>query len=344
MEKPNFDSSRAPEGEPAEGGFDRQLEAAADCIRDNNRFLVASHAEPDGDAVASTLGMAELLEQLDKSVVRYNVDEIPYNCQFLAGAESVCDHIPEGWEPEVTVLLDCSSFERAGLESVALLSETTTFVVDHHRTLDESTGDLYLHDEGAAATGELIYKLLESLGAELTVSIAECVYTALMTDTGSFQYSNTSGETFRIAGELVDAGVDVWKMTTRLYENEPLRRIELLGEVLDTLTISPCGRLAFIEIDREVIDDDERIAQLTDGFINYGRSIRGVEVSVQLRELDEGWRVSFRSKGRVDVSAIASRFGGGGHANAAGCIIEDSPEVIREALTETVRALLGDAE
>lgn len=344
MEQPNFDSSRDAGGEPAEGEFDRQLEAAANCIWGNDRFLVASHTEPDGDAVASTLGFAELLEQLDKSVVRYNADEIPYNCQFLAGAESVCDEIPDGWVPEVTVLLDCSSFERAGLDSESIPSGATTLVVDHHRTLDESTGDLYLHDEGAAATGELIYKLLESLGAELTVSVAECVYTALMTDTGSFQYSNTSGETFRIAGELVDAGVDVWKMTSCLYENQPLRRIELLGEVLDTLTISSCGRLAFIEIDREVIDDDERIAQLTDGFINYGRSVRGVEVSVQLRELEEGWRVSFRSKGRVDVSAIASRFGGGGHANAAGCIIEDSPQAIREQLTETVVALLDDAD
>ena len=323
--------------------LERQLSEVAACLQAHDRFLVASHEEPDGDAMGSTLALGRLLEELGKDVLRFNHDPVPYNFEFLAGADDVVTEIPPETQIDVLVLLDCSSVDRLGdaFPSVGSLSPDEIVVIDHHDTLDRQTGDHYLHDTEAAATGELIFRLIRELEAPLTEAVARSLYCALMTDTGSFQYSNTSRTTFRIAGELLDAGVDAWEMTAHLYESEPLERIELLGEVLDTLDLSPCGRLAFIRIDRDTLGDSDRTAELTDGFINYGRSIRGVEVSTQLRERQDGrWKVSFRSSGRVDVSRLASRFGGGGHKNAAGCVVEGAPDEIERELSEALTDLL----
>jgi len=325
--------------------LERQLEAVAESVGDEATCLVASHEEPDGDAMGSTLAMALLLEQLGHEVVRFNQDPVPYNFEFLEGADDVVSEVPADLDVELVVLLDCSTVDRLGeaFPGLGAFDPDTTVIIDHHTTIDRSTGDLYLYDEQAAATGELIYRLAEQTGTTITTPLAECLYCALITDTGSFQYSNTSRTTFRIAGELLDAGVDAWKMTAHLYESEPLERIELLSEVLETLRLSPCGRLAFIRIDRDTIGETDRLAELTDGFINYGRSIRGVEVSTQLREReDESWKVSFRSVGNIDVSRLASAFGGGGHDNAAGCVIEGNPDDIERDLTRALTDILDE--
>lgn len=320
-----------------------QLEAAADCIRNHDRFLVAAHEEPDGDAAGSTLALALLLEQLGKDVVRFNVDGVPYNFQFLEGADRVTGRVPEEWNPDVTVLLDCSSLDRLGAERPDELEAETQIIVDHHDTFDGESADVALYDPDAAATAELVFRLVRELDAELTDAIAEAIYCAILTDTGSFQYSNTGRSTFRIAGELLEAGVDAWEMTVEVLESQPLRRVELLSDVLETLEVSECGRLAFIRIDRETLGETDRAAELTDGFINYGRSIRGVEVSTRLRELEDGtWKVSFRSKGRVDVAELARRFGGGGHANAAGFRSEAPADEICEQLSRALTELLDD--
>jgi phosphoesterase RecJ-like protein len=321
----------------------RQLDDVVECIRQNDRFLVASHEEPDGDAIGSTLALGALLEQIGKEVVRYNQDEVPYYCSFLYGSDEVYRTVADPAEFDVIFLLDCSEFSRLGERFPADEIDGEVVVVDHHRTYDSGGVDRALRDEKAAATGELIYRMIEPLGAELDLDLARPIYVALMTDTGSFQYSNTSRTTFRIAGELLDAGVDAWEMTMRVLESQPLRRVQLLGEVLDTLKLSSCGRLAFIRIDPELIEPEESAAELTDGFINYGRSIRGVEVSTQLRRQEEGrWKVSFRSKGRVDVSKLAEEFSGGGHRNAAGCVIEGEPDEICQQLESTLTDLLDD--
>lgn len=321
-----------------------ELGRAADWIRRHESFLVTAHQEPDGDAAGSTLAMGLLLEQLGKEVVRFNPDGVPYNFQFLEGADRVHRELPADGAPDATILLDCSTLDRVGAPDLEERTGGTLLVVDHHDTFDREGNDVSLYDPDAAATGELVYRLVRELGAELTESLAEALYCALMTDTGSFQYSNTSRSTFRIAGELLEAGVDAWEMTVEVLESQPLERVELLSDVLDTLEVSECGRLAFICIDREMLGDDaDRAAELTDGFINYGRSIRGVEVSTQLRELDDGgWKVSFRSKGRVDVAQLARQFGGGGHANAAGFRSRASAAEIRKRLTRALADLLDD--
>ncbi|MEZ4462031.1 MAG: bifunctional oligoribonuclease/PAP phosphatase NrnA [bacterium] len=316
--------------------FDAGFQALVSTIENNQRFLVVSHVHPDGDAVGSTLSMGLVLERLGKDVVFYNEHEIPYNFRFLPGADRWVQTVPEG-EYDVTVVLDCGEPHRVG-DMPRHGWGTTIAVVDHHKTFDPTFAQVYLQDTQAAATGELIFKIAEYFGV-MDADIAQNLYCCLVTDTGSFRYSNTSQQTFTMAGSLVAAGVNPWSMTSQIYESQPRERLMLLGRVLSTLEFSPCGRLAFLTIQASDFPPNTDLA-LIDGFINYARSIQGVEVATQLMESEDGWRISFRSRGSVDVSKLASRFGGGGHHNAAGCSVSGTAEQVRQNLSEALVAML----
>jgi phosphoesterase RecJ-like protein len=314
------------------------LDACRKLIYDQERFVVAAHMRPDGDAVGATLAMGILLEELGKEVVFYNHDPVPYNFGFLPRAERWTTASPD--TPDVTIILDCGEPGRIGPVDQEFWGRQVV-VIDHHKTFDPDFADLYVRDVSAAATGEIIYRLAKRFGV-MTSDLAHALYCCLMTDTGSFRYSNTSRETFTIAGELIDAGVDAWHMTSHIYESQPRERIDLLCKVLETLSVSDDGKLAFLRIERATFDGVERGDELIDGFINYARSIRGVEVATQLVEMVDGtWKISFRSRGNVDVSQLASRFGGGGHRNAAGCTMTGAPTEIEGALSGALVELLN---
>jgi phosphoesterase RecJ-like protein len=215
--------------------------------------------------------------------------------------------------------------------------------LDHHITT-EPFGDLNYVDPEAASVGVLAYKIIQGLGHPLSRDAAECIYASILADTGCFRYSSTDPECLRIAAELLERGVDPWEMTVRVYEQQPLARMKLLAEVLNTLEVAPGGKLATITITREMVARTGTHLDLTDGFINYARSIDGVEVAASFREPEDGsrsWRVSFRSRGNVDVSAIAQKFGGGGHKNAAGCAIEGDQAAVRARIAAEVAQALG---
>lgn len=326
---------------PSTQEFDEALGALLELIDAHQRFVVVSHIHPDGDAVGSTLAMGLWLEEMGKQVVFYNRDPVPYNFGFLPGVERWVHEIPEDFQAEVTILLDCAEPARAGEEAPAGVWAERVAVVDHHKTWDANFAQVYVRDVAAAATGEIIYRALVASGSGLSLDVARCLYCCLMTDTGSFRYSCTSKTTLQIAGELLGAGVDAWEMTSHIYESQPLERLELLARVLSTLCVSPDGKLAFITLDRDTLAAFDAGLDLTDGFINYGRSVRGVEVATQLLEIDENvWKISFRSRGAVDVSALAARFGGGGHHNAAGCVMQGPPGEVERELTAALEALL----
>lgn len=313
------------------------------------RCLVVSHTSPDGDAVGSIVSMGLVLEALGKEVALYNRDPVPYNYHFLAGAERIVHDLP-ATPVDLVVVLDCGEAHRVGeafedwlgaQKASAQGAGVKVVVVDHHKTFDPNFADLYVQEVSAAAAGELVWHIGAATSVPLTRAIAEALYCCLMTDTGSFRYSNTSRTTFRIAGELVAAGVEPWRMTSEIYESQPRERLELLGMVLETLELSGCGRLAFIRVEHRMLDALGVEVDLTDGFINYARSIRGVEVATQLREVGaQDWRVSFRSRGKVDVSALAAKFGGGGHHNAAGCSIAGTSDEIVARLSQALVELL----
>lgn len=297
-----------------------------------------SHVSPDGDAVGSALAMALILGELGVEAHAYNRDEIPYNFRFLAGTERWVTQVPEG-PFDLVVVLDCGEPSRVGTVPDEIWSATTV-VFDHHKTWDSDFADHYVRDVNAAATGELLFEVARRLSV-MTPGIAENLYTCVMCDTGSFRYSNTSKRTFHIAGELVEAGVDPWHITSHVYESQPLERIELLAEVLSTLELSDDGKLAFLRLDHETVGQIPEPA-LIDGFINYARSIRGVEVATQLMEVEpQEFKISFRSKGAVDVSELAKRFGGGGHHNAAGCTIRGHAGQIQDDLAGALMDMLS---
>lgn len=337
-----------PELVPTSSRLDKAIKRFLSQVAQCQRILVVSHTSPDGDAIGSILAMGLLLEAMGKDIIVYNRDPVPYNFEFLEGAERVVAELPGG-PVDMTVILDCAEAARVGDDFSAWLSARRATpggagkvaVVDHHKTWDAEFADVYVRDIQAAAAGELVWRIADAAGVTMTVGLAEALYCCLLTDTGSFRYSNTSRTTFRIAGELIEAGVKPWKMTSEIYESQPRERLKLLAMVLDTLELSPCGRLAFLRVEDKMFAAAGTETDLTDGFINYARSIRGVEVATQIRESGDGaWRVSFRSRGKVDVSALAAKFGGGGHHNAAGCTIVGSSDEIVSKLSQALVDLL----
>ncbi len=323
--------------------MNRQADKAAllDLIKQSNTIVLASHAHPDGDAIGSLLALGLGLSSIGKDIRFYNRDAVPYNFTFLPGSEKVSQDLFET-QPDLTILLDCAEPHRIGESFPKIGWGKKVAVLDHHKTFDPEFADVYFRDVSAAATGELVYEVLLALDAEISIDVAKCIYCTLVTDTGSFRYSNTKKRTFEIAGDLVEMGVDPWEITAHVYESQPLERIQLLSKVLQTLEISPCGRIAFLIVEAtDLAGEDE---SLIDGFINYARSISGVEVATQLLGRDAEWRISFRSKGKVDVSEIAQIFGGGGHRNAAGCTIVGDRDAVKERLSSAFLSVLNEKE
>ncbi len=304
-------------------------------IDEGKRFLVTTHIDPDGDALGSVFALALVLELMGKDPWVYLKDPIPYRYQSLPRPEKV-SHVIPGGSFDGLFVLDCGSLFRVGEGYEALKDIATIVSIDHHATND-AYGTVNVLDEGASSTAEIIHRLIESLGISVNPSIAENIYTGIFTDTGSFRYENTNPEAFLIAEKMMRAGVEPSKVARMVHENHPKERFLLLGLVLNTLESFDGDRVAMAQVTTEMFEKTATTREHTDGFVEYIREIRGVEVAVMVRELGEGrYKVSMRSKGQVDVADVCNRFGGGGHRNAAGCQIEGSMEQVRTKLREAL--------
>jgi phosphoesterase RecJ-like protein len=293
--------------------------------------LITTHESPDGDAVGSSLALASYLRWLGKEVTVFFKDPLPDLYTFLPQSETVQNSIPAG-HYDLCFVLDVGEFSRAGRELGEFKGIGKFINIDHHLRCD-LFGDYNLIDSEACATGVLIYRIIKEAGHAIDYPTALCIYTAVITDTGSFRYSNANPEAFAVAGEMVVCGVNAWDVAEKLYESQPQKRLELLALALATLTVSPRGDFAAITVTLDMHEKTGTSAELTDGFVNYPRSIRGVEVAVFFREIKPDlFKVGFRSKGKVDVSALAAPFGGGGHHNAAGCTVAGSLEEIQRTV------------
>lgn len=277
-------------------------------------FLLASHIDPDGDAIGSIVGLGLGLEALGKKVLLYNRDPVPSYFRFLPGSRRVRRNLgPLLKHDPVLILLDCNTPERAGVGGASFRQSV---VIDHHET-ESSFGTVRWILPYAASAGLMVYYLLKELGIPVTPSIATNLYTSIAVDTGTFRYSNTSAEVLRVGADLIEAGARADLIAERLYESWEYNRFQLLTMVLQTLQVR--GPVAVTYVTREMYRSTGTGAEDTENFSNFPRTISPIRISVFMRELEDGaWKVSLRSKGKVNVARIAEKFGGGGHQNAAG--------------------------
>jgi len=286
-------------------------------IEQRRRFLLTSHARPDGDAIGSALACAQILRQLGKDAEVVLHDPVPRIYQPLPFADRVVQADRVNGHYEAAILLECDSIQRTrleGLENQFLIS------IDHH-----ASGRPFAHvnwiDPHATATAELVHQLAKAAGVKISREIATCLYTALLTDTGSFMFKGTNDQTFALARELVLAGADPAQCAQNVYFAHSTAKMRLLGAALSNLHRE--GPLAWIWVTRDQMERSLAKEEDCEGIVNYALSIQDVEVAAFFREMADGrYRVSLRSKGKLNVAEIAERFGGGGHECASGCSID----------------------
>ncbi|HWB04827.1 MAG TPA: bifunctional oligoribonuclease/PAP phosphatase NrnA [Verrucomicrobiales bacterium] len=295
-------------------------------FRSGSRFAVLSHYRPDGDAIGSTLAVALALKRMGKSVRVLNEDPLPETLRFLPGSELLERPGAEPIAADVAIAVDCATHERLGANCLAAIGNAPLLInIDHHRS-NEDYGRLHYIDSDSPATGEIIYNLLSSTGLPLDRDIGSNIYVAISTDTGSFQYQGTTARTYEIGAELIRLGVDIAALSRDTYDNYPMRRIQLLRGLLNSMQVTHGGRVASWALTQELAAATQMKPEDAEGLIDTLRSIEGVIVAAAFEELpgsDGKIRLSLRSKdSRVDVGKVCASLGGGGHALAAGARLQ----------------------
>ena len=304
-------------------------------IDNGNRFLITAHIDPDGDAVGSVFSLYWALDYMGKESVVYLADKIPYKYEFLPQPPSLTHDLPRDRFDAVFVL-DCGNLFRVG-DGYERLNEMGPLVnIDHHKT-NEPFGIVNITDEDACCTAELLYGLYEFLNLPFTPEIAVCIYTAILTDTGSFRFENTNSKAFIISEKMLKAGVRPAYVSSMVYNSHPKERFKLLGFVLSGLEMFDNDKVAMAYLTADMFKKANADRELSEGFVEMVKEIRGVEVAVLFRKVQKGYKISMRSKGNVDVAHICSLFGGGGHRNAAGCTIAGSLENAKNKMKEALK-------
>jgi phosphoesterase RecJ-like protein len=301
-------------------------------IRGRRRFVVTSHARPDGDGIGSALACAQILRRLGKVADVVMHDGVPRIYQTLPFADRVIrsESVPPN---DAVIILECDSIKRTQLQG---LEDCFLINIDHHVT-GRNFAQVNWIDSSAMATAELVYQMARLAGVPLDPDIATCLYTALMTDTGSFMFEGTNEHTFAIARELVLAGADPAHCARNIYFGHSTAKLRLLGAALANLHRE--GALAWIWVTQEQMERFSAREEDCEGLVNYALSIGDVQVAVFFRELPDGrWRISLRSKGEVNVSTVAEHFGGGGHKCASGCSLDGPMGVAVSRVVERLRA------
>ncbi len=319
------------------------LSQVVELIENKQKFGITTHIKPDGDGVGSSLGLCWLLQSLGKSAEVIVRGEVPLAYRTLPGAGDIRDIEKVDREYDAIFVIECSDLGRPG---IAGLENEFTVNIDHHAT-SEHFGTINWIDSTASAVGEMIYNLCKAIGGRITREIAECVYMALVTDTGSFHFSNTTDRTLKVASELIKAGVKPADISEAVYNNYPWSRIELMRQVLDTVKRDESGKIASLRQTIQMRADAEAVDGDNNGFVNIPLAARDIVAAVYMREVGPNeFRVSLRSKGDVNVAKVAEKFGGGGHRNAAGLCIEgdwdEKERELVEAVLDAVERSNGD--
>lgn len=305
-----------------------------DLIKTNSSFIIASHIMPDGDSIGSVLAMTAFLKKLGKRTFPVINDFIPERFLFLPGSRDISSFTDVFCD--VVICLDSGDEARLGFDKNLRDFGKIVVNIDHHKTND-NYGDVNYVDPEASSTGEILYDFFTTWD-EIDVNIALSLYTAIITDTGSIKYSNTTAKTLRILAHLVDIGVKPEVVSRHVFENRTLSSLKLLRNYLQTIEFYDDGKIAFSYLTKKMLDETGATEEDADGLIKWPREIQGVEVAVLFREMEPSIiKVGLRSNNLVDVSRIAEGFNGGGHAKAAGCSLNTSLDKARELMLEAIR-------
>jgi phosphoesterase RecJ-like protein len=313
----------------------------------NNRLesarsiLVASHKNPEGDALGSSLALYHHFGQ-GKKIQVFNLDPVPYFLEFLPGSEKIIHQLKD-LDPdfEIAVVLDCANLNRVCDDFPQFLKGKSLINIDHHQTASQF-GELNLVNPLASSTGEILFQLFFDSERTISRNTATCLYTAISMDTGSFQYPNTTRATLETAASLVKLGAEPARIAHNLYETHPQSRLLLLAQVMPTVKFSENGKRAEMTLTSEMFQKAGAGPAMAEGFINFLTSVKGVEVAILFRELQPGkFKVSFRSLGRIDVARLSEKFGGGGHKQAAGATLEGGLEQIQSLIRREVDEIIS---
>jgi phosphoesterase RecJ-like protein len=316
----------------------------AEAIRRRQRFVLSSHVRPDGDAIGSQLAMAFALRELGKDVRVINRDAPPPPLGVFPGVDAIeiADRTDD--PGDAVIVMESGDLTRTGVEG---LDRGFVINIDHHLG-NTMYGALNWFDLSAAACGEMVFELIRELGVPLTREIATHIYIAILTDTGSFHYSSISPRTFDICRQCMEAGVDPPAVARSIFDSNNLGRLKLFGALLNGMELDPTGHLATLCVDHDLMTACGGTYEDTEGLINLPLTVKEIQAVVFFKENgQDDWRVSMRSKGNVDINAVAKAFGGGGHKNASGCsahgTLDDLKATFRKKITEQINTAVGEA-
>ena len=302
---------------------------------------VLAHVRPEADAIGATLGAGLALREAGKVMGAYNADPLPPGLACLPGAADLLHEVPIGPRYACYLVLDTSDLARTGGLLDGRSADAVVLNVDHHAG-NTRFGDVNWVEPEASSAGEMVYRLLTRGGFPIGKAVATNLYAAILTDTGSFQHGNTSPEALRAAADLVARGAAVEELSAGMYGNHDPREWHLLSQALASLSLTADGRLAWIEVTSAALQRAGLGMEATEGFIDYVRSVAGVQIALMFREVSASEvRVSLRSRGSVDVARLAERFGGGGHRNAAGCTLRQPLEAARAQILAAARTCVS---
>jgi len=318
------------------------LDDIATIVERGKRFFLASHKDPDGDAIGSLLALGEALMLSGKDVVLFNEGPIADSMAFLAGSEKIVDRFNPESEFDALFVLDCGTLERLGGIYSNICNIKPLINIDHHGS-NSQFGDVNFVDSNSSSVGEIIYRLIQVADLPMSKNIAEDLFVAIQTDTGSFRYENTTKEAFTIAAEMVEWGINPWKISRKVMDEYSLKKLRLLELTLQTIEIFHEGKVGLITITQQMFSKAKADNFDSERFVDYPRSISGVEIGVLIKELGKDYyRFSLRSNDWVNVADLAYHFGGGGHQKAAAFTRYGSLDSIKQEFLDKAHEVLGN--
>jgi len=310
-----------------------EIAKIVDAIRSRQRFVLSSHSRPDGDSIGSQLAMAYALVALGKDAVAVNADPAPGPLMQFPGVPDIKIAPRVDGAFDAALIMECGDLGRTGVDG---LDQYFVINIDHHPG-NTGYGRINWFDPSASACGEMVFDLVRALGVPLTPEIATHVYLAILTDTGSFHYSSISPRTFDICRECVQAGVDPVRVARNVYDSNNMGRLKLFGAVLSAMQIDATGRIAIVYVDHEMARAAGGTYEDTEGLINLPLTVKEIQAVVFFKQIEgDEYRVSMRSKGDIDIGAVAKEFGGGGHKNAAGCTVRGAIDSLQKLFIEKI--------